>query len=320
MISLDCFACKSRIQAPDEAAGRSGKCPKCGTLLLFPNPTVTLPGVPPQVSRSEVKLQKPKKKKFAKKESSSHLPVYMACGALGLLIILAVAAWSGVSIYLENRRSQQIREQELAELERKRVKEEKQNSFLEGQQKLDRDNLRFKQEKQKKDQKDWEDFNRQNEEFKRKKELATQEAAKDLKERNDQQQKEQQKEAQEKEKRLEQEKRREAERKRLLEMIEQDHKTILAYKRIHIRNIGAIRDILWSPPLRALMVKGKEDEDDFRPKEGLLYRLQGVVGENRIPVSYYFFLVNREVVVWESAKSNKAISKCKIIGELEIPD
>ena len=91
-------------------------------------------------------------------------------------------------------------------------------------------------------------------------------------------------------------------------MIEEDHKTILAYGKIHIKS--NIKDTLWSPPLRAISANNKQ---------GLLYRLQGVVGQNRKPVSYYFLVVNREVVEHQSAKNNSAVTICKIVGDLETP-
>src|SRR5207247_137487 len=98
MILLDCFACKSKISAPDDAAGRSGKCPKCGALLLFPSAAVSIQAAPPEVARPDVKIQKIKKKKLTKKETS-RLPLYMACGGLGLVVILAVVLWVGISFY-----------------------------------------------------------------------------------------------------------------------------------------------------------------------------------------------------------------------------
>jgi hypothetical protein len=314
MISLDCFACKSKISAPDQAAGRSGKCPKCGALLLFPSAAISIQASEPPAAKPEIKLPRPKRKKFAKKETS-RLPVYLACTGLGLAVMLAVGLWVGVSFYLDHRRTQEIQEKELAELERKRALDEKQTSFLTAQQQLDEANLKFRQKKQEKDQAAMEELDRQNRELKQRREKDAQERTKEFQTRVDQQVKE----AQEKEKATEQEKRREAERKRQLEMIEEDHKAILAYKKIHIKVRGTIRDILWSPPLRAVSVKGKEDGDNFVPKEGFLYRLQGVVGENRNPVSYYFLIVNRECVGWQSAKSSSAVTMCKIIGDLSSP-
>src|SRR5262249_54822492 len=133
---------------------------------------------------------------------------------------------------------------------------------------------------------------------------AAEKAAKEFKEQSDQQAKE----MQEKEKANEQEKRREADRKRQLEMIEEDKRTILAYGKIHIKT--TIKDMLWSPPLRAMSKSNRE---------GLLYRLQGVVGQSRKPVNYYFLVVNREVVAHQQAKSNSALTICDIIGDLEMP-
>ena len=146
---------------------------------------------------------------------------------------------------------------------------------------------------------------RQNREIKQKKDLAAEQAAKEFKERTEREAKE----IQDKEKALEQEKRRETDRKRQLAMIEEDHRTILAYGKIHIKT--AIKDMLWSPPLRATSSKNK--------KEGLLYRLQGVVGQSRKPVSYYFLVVNREVVAHQQAKDSSAVTIGEIIGDLEMP-
>ena len=303
MISLDCFACRSKITAPDQAAGRSGKCPKCGALILFPSASISIQASPPEAAKPQVTVSKPKRKKFAKKEAS-RLPVYMTVGALAGVIILAVVLWIGVSLFLESRSRRLVQEQELAELERRREREEKQNSFLTAQQDLDKANLKLRQEKQKKDREALEQLDRQNEELKRKKEQAAQDASKEFKERNEQQSKD----AQEKQKQEDDQKRREAERKRQLEMIEEDHKTILAYGKIHIKSV--IKDMLWSPPLRAISANNKQ---------GLLYRLQGVVGQNRKPVSYYFLVVNREVIEHQQAKNNSAVTICKIIGDLETP-
>jgi hypothetical protein len=311
MISLDCFACKSKITAPDEAAGRSGKCPKCGTIILFPSGTLNIQATPPDVPKPRTIVARPKKKTFAKKETS-RLPVYLAVGTLGGVIMLALALWIGVSFYLESRSRRLVQEQELAELQRRREVQEKQNSFLTAKQELDKANLTLVQEKQKKDREAFEEFNRQNEELKRKRDQAAQEATKELQKRND----EQVKETQEKQKQEDEQKRRELERKKQLDMIEEDHKTILAYGKIHIKN--NIKDMLWSPPLRAVSVN-KQANPGFVEKQGLLYRLQGVVGQNRKPVSYFFLVVNREVIEYQPAKSISAVTICKIIGELETP-
>lgn len=37
MIPVECPKCKSRLQAPDEAAGRTAKCKKCGSPITIPN-------------------------------------------------------------------------------------------------------------------------------------------------------------------------------------------------------------------------------------------------------------------------------------------
>ena len=303
MISLDCFACRSKITAPDQAAGRSGKCPKCGALLLFPSASIKIQASPPEVAKPQVTVAKPKKKKFAKKKASRR-PVYMAVGALAGVILLAVALWIGVSFFLESRSRRLVQEQELTELERRREREQRQNSFLTAKQELDKANSKLLQEKQKRDREAFEELNRQNEQLKRKKEQAVQDTSKEFKERNEQQLRE----AQEKQKQEDDQKRREAERKRQLEMIEEDHKTILAYGKIHIKS--NIKDMLWSPPLRAISANNKQ---------GLLYRFQGVVGQNRKPVSYYFLVVNREVVEHQQAKNNSAVTICKILGDLETP-
>jgi hypothetical protein len=195
MISLDCFACKSKINAPDQAAGRSGKCPKCGALLLFPSAAISIQASDPPAAKPEIKPARPKRKKFAKKETS-RLPVYLACAGLGLVVMLAVGLWVGVSFYLDHRRTQEIQEKELAELERKRALDEKHTSFLTAQQQLDEANLKFRQKKQEKDQAAMEELDRQNRELKQKREKDTQEKAKEFQTRVDQQVKE----AQDKEK------------------------------------------------------------------------------------------------------------------------
>src|SRR5260370_6324433 len=165
MISLDCFACRSKITARDQAAGRSGKCPKCGALILFPSASISIQASPPEAAKPQVTVSKPKRKKFAKKEGS-RLSVYMAVGALAGVIILAVVLWIGVSLFLESRSRRLVQEQELAELERRREREEKQNSFLTAQQDLDKAKLKLRQEKQKKDREALEQLDRQNEELK----------------------------------------------------------------------------------------------------------------------------------------------------------
>jgi hypothetical protein len=86
-----------------------------------------------------------------------------------------------------------------------------------------------------------------------------------------------------------------------------------------MKGTGPVKEMLGSPPLRALSLKGKGDGENFKPKEGYLYRLQGVVGDFRKPVSYYFFLVNRNVVSQESAASVDDLKYCKAIGDLEDP-
>jgi hypothetical protein len=307
MISLDCFACRSKITAPDQAAGRTGKCPKCGALILFPSPTLNLQVSPPAESKPEskpeLKVQKFKKKKFAKKEAS-RFPVYMACGTLAFVAVLGIASWIGISVYLERDRTRRIEDQDVVAQERKRSQEQQRNSFLEEKQRLDDANLKIMQKKQEKEQAALEELDRKNRELKEKKEQAAEQAAKEFRERFEQQAKE----AQEKEKAAQQEKNREAQRRRQQEMIDEDHKTILAYARIYIKS--NIKDMYWSPPLRA-MSKNK--------KEGLLYRLQGVVGQTRKPVSYYFLVVNRGVVDHEPAKNNDAVTICKIIGDLDTP-
>src|SRR5262245_44941903 len=113
MISLDCFACRSKITAPDEVAGRSGKCPKCGAIILFPSGVLNIQATPPDVPKAQVTLPRPKRKRFAKKEVS-RLPVYLGIGAVGGVIILAVVLWVGVSLYLESRNKRLVQEQELA--------------------------------------------------------------------------------------------------------------------------------------------------------------------------------------------------------------
>ena len=33
---IQCTNCASKIRVPDSAAGKKGKCPKCGTVLVIP--------------------------------------------------------------------------------------------------------------------------------------------------------------------------------------------------------------------------------------------------------------------------------------------
>src|SRR6516225_2842751 len=104
MISVECFACKGKISAPDQAAGRSGKCPKCGALLLIPSSEVQIQTSPCEVvksglAKSDSPLPKPKRRKFAKKESSP-LPIYLTGGVVCLVVLFAVGLWIGVSFYI----------------------------------------------------------------------------------------------------------------------------------------------------------------------------------------------------------------------------
>lgn len=39
MIPVECPNCKSQLKAPDEAAGRTAKCKKCGSSVKIPSPT-----------------------------------------------------------------------------------------------------------------------------------------------------------------------------------------------------------------------------------------------------------------------------------------
>ncbi len=81
--------------------------------------------------------------------------------------------------------------------------------------------------------------------------------------------------------------------------IEQDHQSILAYRKIYIK--GSFQNLLWSHPSRAISSDGES---------GRLYKLQGTKGDYHIPISLYFLVINREVVRWQDA--NKPLKICHL--------
>lgn len=47
MITVTCSNCSSKIKVPDNAAGKKGKCPKCGTVVRIPVPESEAPTIMP---------------------------------------------------------------------------------------------------------------------------------------------------------------------------------------------------------------------------------------------------------------------------------
>lgn len=55
-IVVTCPSCGSRFQAPDNLAGKRGKCPKCGTVLAVPGPAAAVPPALPLPAASDAAL------------------------------------------------------------------------------------------------------------------------------------------------------------------------------------------------------------------------------------------------------------------------
>src|SRR5262245_30094432 len=46
-IEFPCPTCHQQVRTPDAAAGKKGKCPNCGTIVIIPAPVVALPPASP---------------------------------------------------------------------------------------------------------------------------------------------------------------------------------------------------------------------------------------------------------------------------------
>jgi hypothetical protein len=294
-IALTCLSCQAKMTAPDSAGGRTLHCPKCGNLILIPS-TSGNAWNDPEINVT-TKAARPKKKRIVlakKKRSFPFLQVGICVICLVAVVGLSMAAYSYVSWHLKQKEIEKLaKEEKVLQLakERQEFAQANTDNFLKSQQ-----GVISEREK----------YQRQAEEntriFMEQQEKVRQEAQA----RQDKIEEEKKKQQEEIRKQFEQQKKQkeiELAKQKEKGIIEEDHKTILAYRKLHVQTTSRFVNLTWDAPVEAVGDKGEK---------GKLYRVEGVLLNEiqRITTTYYFFLVNRRVAKWQNGEAKLTI--CKI--------
>jgi hypothetical protein len=298
-IALKCIACEAKMTAPDSAGGKTLHCPKCGNLLLVPSSSGNAWNDPDiRVEKQERPRRKKDQVVFAKKEKS--FPLLQA--SIVLICLVAVVGLSAVAyIYV----SYHLREKDLEKLS----KEEKVNEQLQERQALAKINTENFVKSQQNFVSEREKHRLQAEEntriFMEQQEKARK-AAEEKQARADERQtkleEEQKKEQEKTRKQAGETKRKQEEEIARQKEIEEDHKIILAYRKLHVQASSKFVNLTWDDPSDAIAENGQK---------GKLYRVEGaLINEvQKTPTSYYFFLVNRKVVKHQNGEAKLTICK-----------